>query len=84
MSNVWQDAITQYLNEPAPDPSVAPNAPPTAGVVTPSASTTAGTPTEKLPTTGVDASVLVLIAVALVVLGVVALMAGRRRHRTAG
>lgn len=84
MSNVWQDAITAYLNEPTPDPSVAPNAPPTAGAVTPSASTTAGTPSEKLPTTGVDASVLVLIAVALVVLGALALMAGRRRHRTAG
>lgn len=84
MGNVWQDAITHYLNEPVPDPSVAPNAPPTAGAVTPSASAGTSPPAEKLPTTGVDASILVLIAVALVVLGAVALMAGRRRHGTAG
>lgn len=84
MGNVWQDAITQYLNEPAPDPSVAPAAGPSAGAVTPSASVSSTTPAEKLPTTGIDATWLVWAAVILVVLGVAALMAGRRRHRTVG
>jgi LPXTG-motif cell wall-anchored protein len=63
-----------------PSPSVAPNAPPTAGAVTPSASVGTSPPAEKLPTTGIDTSWMLWAAIVLVVLGAAALAVGRRRR----
>jgi hypothetical protein len=81
---MFDNTVHKHI-DPDPSPSVAPHAPPSAVPTQPHASTSTSvstSPGEKLPTTGVDAGWLVLIALVVGLTGVVLVAAAARARST--